>query len=85
MIRKIIEITLDMDENKEIDYKEQDRQAILDYLKECDSEVDVVKVLSESGANRLRVYPLLYEMQLMGQVVVTKENDLGTPERVKLA
>ena len=74
-----------MDENKEIDYKEQDRQAISDYLKECDSEVDVVKVLSESGANRLRVYPLLYEMQLMGQVVVTKENDLGTPERVKLA
>lgn len=74
-----------MDENKEIDYKEQDRQAILDYLKECDSEVDVVKVLNESGANRLRVYPLLYEMQLMGQVVVTKENDLGTPERVKLA
>lgn len=69
---------------EEINYKEKDRKSILDYMRGCGGEIEVGKIISESGANRLRVYSLLYELQLEGIVEVTRENDMGTPESVKL-
>lgn len=67
-----------------INYKEQDRQAILNYLASQNEDVEVEKVLSESGADRLRVYTLLFELELEGVIKVVRANDLGTPEIVTL-
>lgn len=68
-----------------INYKERDRKAILDYLGAQEGEVMVAHILTDSGADRLRVYPLLFELEQEGLVTVTKENDLGTPETVRLS
>lgn len=67
-----------------INYKEQDRQAILNYLASQNEDVEVEKVLSESGADQLRVYTLLFELEIEGVIKVVHANDLGTPEIVKL-
>lgn len=66
-----------------INYKEQDRKAILDYLK-GKGNVSVENVLNESGANRLRVYVLLFELRDAGLVEITNSNDWGSPTEVKL-
>lgn len=69
---------------EEINYKEQDRKAILDYLSKKKGEVDVPVLMAESGANRLRVYNLLWELEHDGTIVVTRQTELGTPEAVEL-
>jgi len=69
---------------EEINYKEQDRKAILSYLGIQQGDVEVEKVLSDSGADRLRVYTTLFELELEGIIKVVRANDLGTPEIVKL-
>jgi len=69
---------------EEINYKEQDRKAILSYLGIQQGDVEVEKVLSDSGADRLRVYTILFELELEGIIKVVRANDLGTPEIVKL-
>lgn len=66
-----------------INYKELDRKAILDYLADKE-EVEVEKLMEESGANRLRVYPLLFELTQEGLIRITHNTELGAPERVEL-
>lgn len=66
-----------------INYKEQDRKAILDYLA-GKGEVEVAKVMEESGANRLRVYPILFELTQEGLIRITHDTELGAPERVEM-
>lgn len=70
---------------EEINYKELDRKAILDYL--CSQEgtdVEVAKIITDSGANKLRVYPILFELSMEGVVKITNQTELGTPENVML-
>ena len=69
---------------KDINYKEKDRQAILAYLKGQEGSVPVARVLSDSGADRLRVYTLLFELEQSGQVEVVKSSEWGSPEMVKI-
>lgn len=69
---------------EEINYKELDRKAILNYLASQQGDVEVEKVLSDSGADQLRVYTILFELELDGIIKVVRANDLGTPEIVKL-
>lgn len=66
-----------------MNYKEQDRQAILDYLA-GKGEVEMTKVMAESGANKLRVYVLVFELQDEGKLEITRSNEWGTPMAVKL-
>lgn len=66
-----------------INYKELDRQAILDYLA-GKGEVEVSKVMAESGASKLRVYVLIFELRDEGKVEITRSNDWGSPMAVKL-
>lgn len=70
--------------NTDIDYKELDRKAILDYMGSKEDEVEVDSILEESGANRLRVYNLLWELEHDDTIVVTRQTELGTPEAVAL-
>lgn len=70
---------------EEINYKELDRKAILNYLGSHEgTEVEVAKILTDSGANKLRVYPILIELSLEGVIKVTHQSDMGTPEKVEL-
>ena len=73
-----------MENTDRIDYKERDRKAILYYLAKQDVEVLVAKVMTDSGADRLRVYTLLFELEMEGRVQVVKASEFGTPEVVKL-
>lgn len=66
-----------------ISNKEKDRELILDYLKN-NGEVSVQNVIDNSGADRLRVYPILYEEILKGIVIVLKEESLGAPSVISL-
>ena len=73
-----------MENTDRIDYKERDRKAIVDYLAKQDGEVLVAKVMTDSGADKLRVYTLLFELEMEGRVQVVKASEFGTPEVVKL-
>ena len=67
---------------EDINYKEQDRKAIVNYLTDADGEVEVPKLIAESGANKLRVYTLIYELWREGMVIINEETELGTPVKV---
>lgn len=63
--------------------KEQDRKKIRDFMKGR-TEVMVYDILKHSGANRLRVYTILYEEEMRGRIRVIKTHGLGSPEIVTL-
>ena len=69
--------------NSEINYKEYDRKLILEYLK-GKAEVHVDDIIANSGADKLRVYPILFEEVMDGFIVVVKENKYGSPIIVSL-
>lgn len=69
---------------EDIDYKELDRKAILDYLKRKGGEVEVTDIMAESGAEKLRVYSLLWELEHNRTILVTREGRMGAPEAVRL-
>ena len=67
----------------EVNYKEVDRKAVLAYMK-GKAEVHVDDIISNSGADRLRVYAILFEEEQAGYVVVVKASQWGAPEIVSL-
>ena len=66
------------------DYKEQDRKKILDYLASSGCEVSVDTLIAESGADKMRVYPILFEETQAGHIQVIELSKLGAPEKVVL-
>lgn len=65
-------------------YKVIDRKKIMDYLATNGGEVDVKKIIDESGAEKMRVFPILFEERIAGNVEVTEFEDMGSPKRVRL-
>ena len=66
-----------------MDYKHQDRDKILTYLQAYPiSTIDAI--IQESGANRLRVYPILFELNLEKRIRVVEESEWGAPVKVEL-
>ncbi len=65
-----------------MNYKEQDRQRILSYL-ESHPSCTVKSIIEESGAERLRVYPLLFELSQEKKILIVEESEWGAPIRVK--
>lgn len=63
--------------------KEKDRQKILDYMKGR-AEVMVNDIIDNSGAEKLRVYSILFEEEQRGRVHVVKTVGMGAPEIVTL-
>ena len=63
--------------------KEQDRKKILDFMKGR-AEVMVFDIMNNSGADHLRVYPILYEEEMKGRIRVVKTGDMGAPVIVTL-
>ena len=66
------------------DYIDQDRKKILDYLASRGCEVSVDTLIAESGADKMRVYPILFEETQAGHIQVIELSKLGAPEKVAL-
>lgn len=63
--------------------KEQDRKKILEFMKGR-TEVMVHDIIRNSGADQLRVYPILIEEEIKGRIRVIKTSDMGSPIIVAL-
>ena len=70
---------------KEIDMngKERDAAAIVNYL-QGKKEVLVQDIINESGAEKLRVHPILFELEQEDVIIVMEREALGAPKRVML-
>lgn len=66
-----------------IDYKRLDTQHIFDYLRHFPAGVLVDAILQYSGADKLRVYPALFELEQAGQLEVLEREELGAPRIVR--
>lgn len=67
----------------EQDFKEIDRRKIVDFLTGKNA-VAIDDIIAQSGASRLRIYPVLFELQQAGILKVLQNSDLGTPQMVAL-
>ena len=64
--------------NGQIDYKQRDTEKIVAFLKDRD-RVNVEDIITGSGAEKLRVYPILAELSFAGRIRVVEEGKLGEP------
>lgn len=67
-----------------LDYKQIDTQRIKEYIQSHPDGVEVEDIIAHSGAEKLRVYPALFELEQEGWLMVTEREELGSPKRVKL-
>ena len=67
-----------------MDYKAKDKEAIIAYMTGKES-VKVEDTIREAGAEELRVYSLLFELEQAGKLQVLDREPLGSPVRVKLS
>ena len=66
-----------------MNYKQQDRDKILSYLQARPiSTVDAI--IQESGAERLRIYSILFELSQEKRIRVVEESEWGAPVKVEL-
>lgn len=69
---------------KEMDYKEIDRKSILEYIEKQGGQCPVQDIIKNSGAEKLRVYPILFEEVQSARLTVLEEESFGSPKIVKL-
>lgn len=69
---------------KEMDYKEIDRKSILKYIEKQGGQCPVQDIIKNSGAEKLRVYPILFEEVQSARLTVLEEESFGSPKIVKL-
>lgn len=67
-----------------LDYKQIDTQRIKEYIQSHPDGVEVEDIIAYSGAEKLRVYPALFELEQEGWLVVTEREELGSPKRVRV-
>ena len=65
-------------------YKHLDAQRILHYLQQHKEGTTVDAILQYSGADKLRVYPALFELEQEGRLEVLEREELGAPTKVRL-
>lgn len=64
-------------------YKESDKEKIVDFLRGRVS-VAVNDIIASSGADKMRVFVILFELEQEGAIEVEQRDQLGAPERVIL-
>ena len=69
---------------KEMDYEEIDRKSILEYIEKQGGQCPVQDIIKNSGAEKLRVYPILFEEVQSARLTVLEEESFGSPKIVKL-
>lgn len=68
---------------EEMNDKERDTAAIVNYLHDKGA-VSVDTIIAEAGAEKLRVYPILFELGQDGFITVMECETMGAPKLVKL-
>lgn len=67
-----------------MNYKVLDTQRIIDYIRSSSDKVPVEEIIRNSGAEKLRVYPALFELEQSGQIEVLEREELGAPSVVRI-
>lgn len=67
----------------DINYKAVDTRKIVDYLESCPGNIPVENIIRFSGADRLRVYPALFELEQSGFIEIVELEELGAPLAVR--
>ena len=62
-----------------MNYKVIDTQKIIDYINSFLGEIRVEDIIQNSGADKLRVYPALFELEQEGIIDVLEREELGAP------
>lgn len=65
------------------DFKVIDTQKIVDYISSFSNTVSVEDIIQYSGADKLRVYPALFELEQSGFLEVVEREELGAPSVVR--
>ena len=65
-------------------YKSQDRERILSFISNQGGSALVEAIMERSGAEPMRVYPLLFELRQEGLLAYEEEEEYGSPKRVRL-
>ena len=68
----------------EINYKQQDTQRILCYFRQHPAGISVENIILHSGADKLRVYPALFELEQEKRLEVLEREELGAAWIVRL-
>lgn len=63
----------------DVNYKLIDTQKIIDYINSFLGEIRVEDIIQNSGADKLRVYPALFELEQEGFIEVLEREELGAP------
>ena len=67
----------------EINYKLIDVEKIKLYILSYPEGVSVDNIIAHSGADKLRVYPALFELEQSGWLEVMEREELGAPLAVR--
>lgn len=67
-----------------MNYKVLDTQKIIDYIRSSSDKVPVEDIIRNSGAEKLRIYPALFELEQSGQIEVLEREELGAPSMVRI-
>lgn len=62
-----------------MNYEIIDTQKIIDYIASFYGAVSVDDIIQNSGADKLRVYPALFELEQNGFLEVVEREELGAP------
>ena len=68
---------------EDLNYKLLDTEKIKSYILLHLEGVWVDDIIAHSGADKLRVYPALFELEQAGWLEVTEREELGAAKRVK--
>ena len=60
-----------------------DTEKIVDYINSFSDKVRVEYIILHSGADKLRVYPALFELEQNGFIEVLEREELGAPTVVR--
>ena len=67
----------------DVNYKLIDTQKVIDYINSFLGEIRVEDIIQNSGADKLRVYPALFELEQAGYIEVVEREELGAPLAVR--
>lgn len=67
----------------DINYKALDTQRIKNYIDSSGAVATVEAIIQNSGADKLRVYPALFELEQDGYIEVIEREELGAPSVVR--
>lgn len=65
-------------------YADIDKTKVLEYLNSVNGITDVKNIIEFSGAEKLRIYPLLFKLEQEGKIIVIKRTGFGAPQIIQL-